>query len=238
GELLCVGSNPHKYFIIWLDLYDNSTYGALVFSEEESPVKFLISDLSSKKAVISWADSLFVIVYQTEDGKIRASRFDNKGVDIDNEDLYIASGKTSGGIDIAFCDEGGIIVWNQNGIQCARLSKEFKLLGRTGFTSFPLTKKNGWRPKICYGDGVFFLVYSTGDLYGERVRFDGTIIDQPSILLCQDPGYVTANSFNIAFDGEQFLIVFRDDRYGNREGDITLIKFDQQENIEFETISK
>ncbi len=113
-----------------------------------------------------------------------------------------------------------MVVWDDERISTdkdifgARLTAQGELLDPIGF---PICTASGQQtsPEIAAGDEVYLVVwldYRNGsyDVYGARTDFDGNVLDADGFPICT--GEWLAEYPSVAWDGNNFLVVWCDDR--------------------------
>ncbi len=87
----------------------------------------------------------------------------------------------------------------------------------TGFIYGPAPGFQGF-PTVVFGDSQFFIVWEgsryveASDIYGTRMTTDGIIVDSIGRPICTSSGYQQEPA--IAFDGNNYFVVWEDYRYG------------------------
>jgi hypothetical protein len=113
-----------------------------------------------------------------------------------------------------------MVVWDDERISAdkdifgARLTAQGALLDPSGF---PICTAYGQQtsPEIAAGDQVYLVVwldYRSGscDLYGARTDFNGNVLDPDGFPICT--GEWLSQYPDVAWDGDNFLVVWCDDR--------------------------
>ncbi|MBM3331955.1 hypothetical protein FJY68_08925 [candidate division WOR-3 bacterium] len=101
----------------------------------------------------------------------------------------------------------------------ARVSRQGVVLD-TGGLAVSTATGTQQQPAAASGDDGFFVVWSDWrnadrDIYGARVTGNGTVLDTVGLEICRAPG--AQDCPTIEYDGTDFLVVWQDERNGERD---------------------
>ncbi|MGB7063257.1 MAG: FlgD immunoglobulin-like domain containing protein [Candidatus Zixiibacteriota bacterium] len=170
----------------------------------------------------------YLVVWEDKRGvdyDVYGSRVDLFGDLVDSAGIPIATGLGHQDHPAAASDGSDyLVVWRENsdlyGVRVTSTGivltpEPFILSGATGDQS---------RSAICFGDTSYLVVWQDNrdggvyDIYGARVKQDGTVLDPNGIAISTATGIQTFPS--VAFDGTNFLVVWEDDRNGVSNFDV------------------
>ncbi|MDI6809753.1 MAG: hypothetical protein QME66_12345 [Candidatus Eisenbacteria bacterium] len=166
----------------------------------------------------------------TSRSEIVGARVDTSSTDAVKDKLGISvatGGYTRYAPKVAFGETNSLAVWatNQRGswdILAGRVTKEGRLLAQADTVGFPIStaRYTQHHPAVAFSKTSYFVVWQDSrngpyDIYGSRVKVDGTAIDTSGILVASGASY--QNSPAIAFDrtNDNYLVVWADARVGN-----------------------
>ncbi|MEO0080991.1 MAG: hypothetical protein ABIL25_01705 [candidate division WOR-3 bacterium] len=129
--------------------------------------------------------------------------------------------------DIAFDGTNWLAVWQdsrsgQYDIYAARVAQSGTILDPDGIP-ICTAPQSQWSPQVAF-DGTRYLVVwedprnGTYHVYGARVTTDGTVLDPNGF--CIAGGTTTKTNVAVGWDGNDFLVVWADERSGETQADI------------------
>jgi hypothetical protein len=105
-------------------------------------------------------------------------------------------------------------ITTEKDIFCTRLTYDWEILDPVGI---PVCLASGWQtaPVVAAGGEIYLVVWQdyraeTYDIYGARIDADGNVLDPDGFPICM--GGWWAETPHVAWDGENFLVVWSDDR--------------------------
>lgn len=217
-SIVSVGS---QFFLTWdgkgIALIEISK-GRLKATKITNVLRTTIKD--SADFLIAWTDARKgVVPYRYTD--IFGTLISNKISKIDTADFIISqTANFQLEPSAAFSGKEYLIVWSEYrgntdyGICGIRLDS---LGNRIDATSISISRSHGSHPVVCYGDGIFFVVWVDGrngdqnnDIYGARVTESGVVLDPDGIPVSTDK----SQQWNPALcsDNINFFVVWEDCR--------------------------
>lgn len=125
---------------------------------------------------------------------------------------------------VAFDGNNYLVVWRENtNLYGVRVSTDGVILDSSPFTvsSAAYDQSN---PNICFGDTTYLVVWQDNrnsginDIYGTRIKTDGTVLDSDGIAISTASEGQTYPS--VAFGDTNFVVVWGDDRNGVSNYDV------------------
>ncbi|MEO0107555.1 MAG: hypothetical protein ABIK62_00030 [candidate division WOR-3 bacterium] len=138
--------------------------------------------------------------------------------------------------DVAFDGTNWLVVWQDSrsgqgyDIYASRVSQDGRVLDTAGL-AVCTAQQGQWSPKVAF-DGTRYLVVwedprsGAREVYGARVAIDGAVLDTSGI--CIAGGTTGKNSPAVSYDGNEFLVVWSDERGGVTETDIYGVRVNGQ----------
>ncbi len=199
--------------------------------EDAEPISVAAGHVHTEAAAVSYGDGQFLLAWRDErDGyeldSIYAARVTDAGALLDAGGFRVSDNAFEEGSPAAASDGTDFLVAWHGGVSTsaervrgARVSGDGEVLDDELFPGGEL----GWRdqsaPDVAYGNGVFLVVFADernwyasqgSDIFGVRVDTGGAILDPAGIEIAAVSGYQEHPS--VAFDGENFLVVWDDTR--------------------------
>src|SRR6185369_7758031 len=87
------------------------------------------------------------------------------------------------------------------------------------------TGRTGTQPSVAFGNGKYLLVWQdnatspSDHIYGQIIGADGQLVGTPFQIGDAVGGQKLDSFHEVAFDGQNFLVVFRDDRTAQNPGE-------------------
>jgi hypothetical protein len=223
-----------NYFVVWVNLDDDKTYGARVNTAgvllDTAPIRICTTNCEQYYPSVSFGVSDFLVVWddnRNSDLDIYGTRVSTNGVVLNptGTPISIAIGHQ-------FCPTvnfGGsnyFVAWEDRrsgtslDIYGARLNTEGIVLDTTGI-QISTTAESQSIPAITFGGNNYFVVWdvSGSDIYGARVTETGTVLDSNGIAISTENNDQSYPS--VTFDGTNYFAVWEDyrdecDIYGAR----------------------
>ena len=173
--------------------------------------------------VVTWEDDRTT----TDAWDVYATRVSQSGTVLDPEGIPVAT-LSNNQLSPGVAYQGGnyLVVWQEmlmgGDIYGARLSPDGALLDGLGF---PISNASSsqWAPHVAFDGTNALVIWSdgrsgNGDIYGARVSQAGTVLDPQGIAVSTNSS--TQFLADVAFDGSNYMAVWRDERAGIDQYDI------------------
>jgi phosphoribosylformylglycinamidine (FGAM) synthase PurS component len=227
-----VGFNGTSFLVAWEDFRNDTNY--LIYCARVTP-EGTVLDTSGffvaraglvwqrSPAIASDGENCLVVWRDNRSGSndIYGTRITSEGTSLDSTVIPIA--QAVGMVACPAVSYDGVnflVAWEQPGggyldLYCARVAPQGIVLDTTGIP-ISAAADNQNSPALAF-DGENFLVVWTdernggkGDVYGARVSPLGTVLDSAGIAITQTVNW--QNLATVAFDGENFLVMWQDYR--------------------------
>lgn len=222
-----------NYLVTW---YDFRRGGADIYASRVSPsgnvidtLGFDISMMANSQSSPSIASdgTNYLAVWQDDrngsDNDIYGGRISQAGNILDPVAIPVSS-ESNGQADpsVAFDGINYLVVWDDGRsgsnvhIYGTRVSTSGSILDSSGI-AISAAPNNQWFPAVAFGDTNYLVVWHDGrngpfNIYGARVTRSGVVLDSSGIAISTAPGDQLLPA--VAFDGINYLVVWRDDRPG------------------------
>ncbi len=235
GDRPAVAFAEGLYFVVWNasgDIYGaRVTPGGNVLDPQGIPISTATRSQSCPAVAFTGTD--FLVAWQDERSggrqtDIYAARVSPAGVVRDPDGIPVAVGSSYEESPAVFADGNNwLVVWQDYrhdywDIYGARVSPAGTVLDPQGI-AISTAADDQESPRVSF-DGSNYLVVWTGnlgdytDLYGARVTPSGTVLDTQAIVI--SAGSYDENWPALAFDGNNFFVVWEDHRRSEEDGDI------------------
>lgn len=158
----------------------------------------------------------YLLVWQGRPTSYRASicgiRLDDSGRPLDDVAINMTQHpRTDSTAAVAYGDSTFLMVCQSSGMRATRVSDDGQVLDPDGI----LLATTGEAPQVAYGGGVFLVVWywdtREDEIRAARVDEDGYVLDPGGFTVIT--GTDTKRNPCVAFDGENFLVVWHTDYY-------------------------
>lgn len=228
-----------NYFVVWTDCRDNAChiYGARVSPAGSvlDPSGIAISPALQwpEYASVAFDGNNYLVVWHDyssgPDHDIWGARVDASGTVLDTSGIAISkAGGRQSLPSVAFDGSNYLVVWmdsrdDTSDVYGARVSPSGSLLDSFGI---PIYAGADWQGIPCVAfDGINYLVVWTDfrndtlcDIYGTRVSPAGSVLDSLAIAISTAPYLQVSRA--VAFDGDNYLVVWGDSRDASPKADI------------------
>lgn len=216
-----------KYLVVWHDVRDGGIYGARVKPDgtlQDREGLRLNTDPEHAFASnpnVAYDGKDFVVVWDSGDG-VAGTRLDPDGAGPGPVFTVIFSGEVGGDVGIAcskkLClvtfavssDEGSDIGGVRIGPDGSRLDESVLFMSRSAVTGEPAVAWNGKEFLVVWTDSSGG--EDTPDIYGARVKEDGTVLDRDGFPIGVASGAQRTPA--VVWTGRRFLVVWGDMRNG------------------------
>ncbi|QRN93387.1 hypothetical protein JRI60_29845 [Archangium violaceum] len=228
------------YLVVWEDSRTGEVFGARVkpngrvLDPAGIPLN-LTTGLDGGQPRVAYDGTQFVVVWVSSDG-VMGAHVEGDG-DVRRHFVISFSDETGGPPGIACTKKLCLVSFtvsgdDENVISAVRLDSEGKVLDRRSISpGFNFARD----PAVAWDGKQFLVVWSDerdgddGNIYGNRVRKDGTVLDSRGVPLIATPG--AQRLPDVTWTGKNFLVVWEDDRgadpdiYGARiRGDMKTVE--------------
>jgi hypothetical protein len=228
-----VAFDGKQYLVVWRDTRTGGVFGARVKPNGKvlDPAGFPINSLNPISAQnpalqggeprVAWDGRQFVVVWATLNGGIFGAHVESDG-DVRRHFILASSTEVFGPPGIACANKLCLVAFDASGGEAAsviasRVTSDGDVLGRVTLSSLPGFARF---PSVAWDGKQFLVVWQDErgggpdgyDIYGARVKKDGTVVDPGGRPLVMLPG---AQRFaDVTWTGDHFLVVWEDDRFG------------------------
>ncbi|MFY0570487.1 hypothetical protein ACN28E_42590 [Archangium lansingense] len=235
-----VAFDGEVYLVVWRDERTGGVFGSRVKPNGHilDPVGIplnLTTGVSGGRPRVAYDGTQFVVVWVSSDG-VFGAHVEGDG-DVRRHFTLSFSDETGGPPSIACTKKLCLVVFtvsgdDENVVSATRLDSRGTVLDRRSLSP-GFNDASG--PAVAWDGKQFLVVWSDerggdeGDIYGSRVRKDGTVLDGRGVPLIEAPaGQVRPD---VTWTGERFLVVWEDSRdgepdiYGARvRGDLRVVE--------------
>lgn len=235
-----VAFDGKQYFIVWEDTRNGGVFGSRVRPDGKllDPAGIALNlgtGLDNGEPRVAWDGKQFVVVWVSSSG-VFGAHVEPDG-DVRRHFIFASSDEVSGPPGIA-CTKGlCLVAFVVSGDEEAlvvfdRVESDGDVLDGEILSELP---GFAFRPTVAWDGKQFAVVWEDGrggedaeDLYGARVKKDGTVLDPPGgVPIITLPG--AQHSPDLTWTGNRFLLVWQDDRGGTEDiygarirGDLTV----------------
>jgi phosphoribosylformylglycinamidine (FGAM) synthase PurS component len=226
------------YFVVWSDTRsgESDLYGAHVATSGTvlEPEGIAISTAPHRQEwpVVTFGAGTYVVAWDddrttTDAWDVYAGRVSQSGTVLDPSGIPVAT-LSNNQLSPAVTYQGGnyLVAWQEmlmgGDIYGARLSPDGTLLDDLGF---PISNapNSQWAPNVAFDGTNALVVWSdgrsgNGDIYGARVSQAGSVLDPQGIAISTNSS--TQFQADVAYDGSNYMAVWRDERAGIEHYDI------------------
>jgi hypothetical protein len=228
-----VAFDGKQYLVVWQDERTGGVFGARVKPNGRilDPAGFPINSLNPISAQnpalqggeprVAWDGRQFVVVWATLNGGVFGAHVESDG-HVRRHFILASSTEVFGPPGIACANRLCLVAFDTSGGEAAsviasRVTSDGDVLG--GVTISSLTGSARF-PSVAWDGKQFLVVWQDErgggpdgyDIYGARVKKDGTVVDPGGRPLVMLPG---AQRFaDVTWTGDHFLVVWEDDRFG------------------------
>jgi len=221
-----------NFLVVWGDLDTYNIYGARVspngdvLDSEPIAISVGLNDLARQPSVAFDGETYFVSWCATRSGddELYGARVTPGGEVLDPDGIRLTTGgnalnRMPG---IAFDGTNYLIAWRtpSTRVRAARVTPQGVNLDAPA--GFLISGRVSKYPAVAF-DGTNYMVvwYKDGgptnyDIYGARIKTDGTILDPGGFVICDAPMSQTYPT--IAYNGEDYLVAWYDYRPDNKSG--------------------
>lgn len=220
-----VAFDGKQYFVVWQDEREGEVYGARVRSDGKLldpggiPLN-LETGLDGGDPRVAWDGKQFVVVWVSGTDGIFGARVGRDG-QVRGHFIIGFTGEAFGPPGIACARHLCLVAYDISGtdedvIVAARVDSEGDVLGRESLSP---GENFAVAPAVAWDGRQFLVVWSderggsgTADIYGARVKKDGTVLDPDGVPIIALPGQQAVP--DVTWTGSRFLVVWEDDRSG------------------------
>ncbi len=216
-----LGSQPYRYSDIWAKMVNNY--------DTQNNTDFLVSMTANIQLTpaLAYDGTNYLVVWSEYTGfsyDLYGMRLSQYGTQIDSSTILISAAVGDQGKPaVCFGKQYFLVVWQDsrngdqnNDIFGTLVDKEGRVLNKQGISITSATGQQ-YSPAVSYDGTNFFVVWedlrdlaTAFDIFGSRISETGKVIDQNGIAICRENGAQRLPA--ISFDGDNFLVVWRDER--------------------------
>ncbi|GEL71933.1 hypothetical protein [Myxococcus virescens] len=218
-----------KYFAVWTDVRTGGIYGTRVKPDgtvlDPAGIRINIGDENGLRPAIAFNGKYFFVVWETRDG-VDGVRVKPDGTVVGPVFRAIQTGESFGPVRVACSPKICLVTYTISGdfsvIYFTRVTKDGVVLDTddrtlSAFPNFAYDASSTWNNKT----KEFLVVWSdehgegpeNADIYGNRVKEDGTILDGNGFPISQAEG--AQSSPDVEWTHKNYQVVWSDDRIGN-----------------------
>ncbi|MFP2958696.1 hypothetical protein ACLEPN_12810 [Myxococcus sp. 1LA] len=218
-----------KYFAVWTDVRTGGIYGTRVKPDgtvlDKEGIRINIGDENGVRPAIAFNGTYFFVVWESRDG-VDGVRVKPDGTVVGPVFRAIQTGESFGPVRVACSPKICLVTYTISGdfsnIYFTRVTKEGVVLETADQTlSASDTFANDASPTWNNKTKEFLVVWSdehgegpeNADIYGNRVREDGTILDGNGFPISTAEG--AQSSPDVEWTHKNYQVVWSDDRNGN-----------------------
>jgi hypothetical protein len=211
------------YLVVWRDSRTGGVFGARVKPDGHilDPAGLplnLTTGLDGGQPRVAYDGTQFVVVWVSSDG-VFGAHVEGDG-DVRRHFTIASSDETGGPPGIACTEKLCLVAFTFSGdeeniVVAVRVDSRGKVLDRQSLSP---GSNNAFNPAVAWDGKQFLVVWSDersgdgGDIFGNRVKKDGTVLDGRGVALIAAPaGQVRPD---VTWTGERFLLVWEDGRGG------------------------
>jgi len=230
-----VASDRTDYFTVWRNMIGNDLYEICgmrvdslgnILDSRPIPVSTYVKYYNWNLAVAYDISNYFIVWDSpgTDLCDICGARVSPSGIVLDTTGIVVCTAPgLQDNCSVAFGNTTYLVVWTNNpsgwlyDVYGARVNPSGIVLDTNGIAIANGPNDEG-NPSVAFGDTIFFVAWGdsrndAGDIYGARVTLTGMILDTLGIAVSTATGVQTSTA--IAFDGNNFLVVWSDYRNGS-----------------------
>ncbi|HEX8438389.1 MAG TPA: hypothetical protein VF697_24985, partial [Archangium sp.] len=210
------------YLVVWRDSRTGDVFGARVsaggrvLDPAGIPLN-LTTGITGSQPRVAYDGTQFVVVWVSSDG-IFGAHVESDG-DVRRHFIIGFNGEAGGPPGIACAKKLCLVAYtvsgdDENVIAAARVDSNGKVLEKQSLSP---GENDAFDPAVAWDGGQFLVVWSderggedTEDIYGARVRKDGTMLDGRGVPLIAAPA--GQRRPDVAWTGKHFLVVWEDNR--------------------------
>ncbi|NOK07772.1 hypothetical protein [Corallococcus exercitus] len=218
-----------RFLVVWEDVREGGVYGTLVRKNGTlvSPAGFRINIGTGPGGTpsIAYDGDQFMVLWKTEDS-IRGVRVKTDGTVVGPVFNVITSGRVAGPVGIACSSRICLVTFTVNSdtgseINARRVTTDGVVLPELVHGIAPGARLMV-EATVAWNGTDFFIAWSdsrggelTPDIYGARVKPDGTLVDPGGLPIAVAPG--AQRSPDVVWTGRRFLVVWSDGRGADRD---------------------